>query len=128
PQQLDGKRILLVEDNLFNQKIVTKALSDWGVKYQIAQNGMEAIAAVEQQNFDAILMDINMPVMDGLDATRHIRSYDNEKCHLPIIAITANAFQENIEQAQKAGMNGFITKPFSKKQIYEKLTEVLMKN
>lgn len=126
-QQLNGKRILLAEDNLFNQKIVTKALADWGVEYQIAQNGMEAIEAVDQQDFDAVLMDINMPVMDGLDATRHIRSSHNGKYHLPIIAITANAFQENIEQAKEAGMDDFITKPFSKMQIYNTLLKVLPK-
>ena len=111
---LSGKRILLVEDTPVNQKIGEKLLSRRGCLVTIAADGLQAIAAVEQQDFDLILMDIQMPELDGLEATRRLRARERELNlpRRPIVAMTANAMAEDRAACLGAGMDDFIAKPF----------------
>ncbi|MGB3617055.1 MAG: ATP-binding protein, partial [Catalinimonas sp.] len=111
--QLDGLRVLLVEDNLINQKVAGKFLSRWSVDVTVADNGAAAFEAVRDGTYDVVLMDLQMPVMDGFEATRRIRSLDDStRRNVPIIALTAAALSGIKEQIEEAGMNDFVTKPF----------------
>ncbi len=108
-------RLLLVEDNELNLEIAQEILQDNGFTVELAHNGEEAVEAVknaEPEHYDAVLMDIQMPVMDGYEATRLIRGLDDSaRANVPIIAMTANAFEEDRQNAEKAGMNGHVSKP-----------------
>lgn len=111
-----GKRlkILLVEDNLLNQKITTFSLQKNTHKVEIANNGLEAVNMYENNSYDVVLMDIMMPVMDGLEATQNIREVEQQKQlpRTPIIAITANTLDNDKEKCMQIGMDDFMTKPF----------------
>ena len=114
-----GSRLLIVEDNLINQKILISVVRKSGIEIEIANNGQEAldILFVEKKSFDIVLMDISMPVMDGLVATQKIR--DNSSFNnLPIITFTAFAMGEEIEQMFQAGVNSYLTKPLNIKKLY----------
>jgi CheY-like chemotaxis protein len=115
---LKGMRILLAEDNLVNIMVARQLLAKWEVNLQVAKNGLEVLEILEKDTFDLILMDLHMPEMDGLEATNHIRKSGKT---LPIIALTADALAETKEQATKAGMNDFVTKPFNPDDLYAKL-------
>lgn len=107
--------ILLVEDNVLNQRIVTFSLKKYNHVVEIANNGLEALNIFKERKFDVILMDIMMPVMDGLEATLKIREYEKEKNILeltPIIAVTANTMDNDREKCLSYGMNEFMAKPF----------------
>ncbi len=107
-------KVLVVEDNSMNQKLISKILEIWGCQFEVAHNGKMAIAASEVNDYDLILMDIHMPEMDGVEATRLIRSNpDNPNRLSPIIALTATALLEEKKRALDVGMNDFLTKPFS---------------
>jgi PAS domain S-box-containing protein len=109
-------RILLAEDNLVNQKLALRVLEQMGYRTDIASNGLEAVQSVERQPYDAILMDVQMPEMDGLEATRRIRKLDNV-AQPHIIAMTANAMQGDREMCLAAGMDDYITKPFRVEEL-----------
>ncbi|WP_305852381.1 response regulator [Methylobacter sp. S3L5C] len=115
-QQLTGFRILVVEDNVFNQQIIQEFLNLSGISVNIANNGQEALLALENTEFDAVLMDIHMPVMDGFEATRQIRSFPRFLT-LPIIALTAGVTEEERGQYLAAGMDDFISKPINPVQL-----------
>lgn len=102
--------ILLVEDNDLNQLVASERLKTMGITCDIANNGVEAIEMVQKENYDAILMDLQMPVMDGLEATREIRKLKGKE-HLPIIALSAAVLQDDLNMAINAGMNDHIAKP-----------------
>lgn len=110
--------ILLVEDNLMNQKLMTKVLTKFGYTCDIANNGQEAIDMYKPQNYQLILMDIQMPIMDGVTATKHILS---EHPKTIILALTANITTENETQCKDAGMKEFITKPIAKDKLEKTL-------
>jgi PAS domain S-box-containing protein len=114
-QKLKNTRILLVEDNDLNRLVVNTTLSHYDVIIYEAVNGKEAVKMLGEKKVDIILMDLQMPVMDGMEATRIIRN--EMKITLPIIALTANAFQSQIDQCMAAGMNDYITKPFEKETL-----------
>ncbi len=117
---LCGVRILLVEDHPFNQQIASEFLTVVGVTVQIANNGQEALDLLRNERFDCVLMDMQMPVMGGIEATRKIRAIPS-LADLPIIAMTANATGEDKEECLNAGMNDFISKPFFADHFYRKL-------
>ncbi|MFZ6735653.1 response regulator [Undibacterium sp. Ji42W] len=126
--QLAGASILLVEDNDINREFVTELLRSEGIDVDQAVNGQEAIEKVQRRDYDAILMDIQMPVMDGLEATRHIRALHKADgsarfAQLPIIATTALAMAQDAEKTQAAGMNDHVTKPIAP----DKLMAILAK-
>lgn len=112
--------ILLAEDNKMNQKVATNILKKLGHTITIAQNGKEALELFNEKQFDLILMDGQMPIMDGLEATRAIRKIENEqnkKAHIPIIALTANAMKGDRERFIESGMDDYITKPIKRKDL-----------
>ena len=129
PELFAGKRILLVEDNSLNREIATAILEEAGLKVDIAENGaiaVEKVSASSPGYYDAILMDIQMPVMDGYTATRHIRALENKsRVRIPIIAVSANAFDEDMEASYEAGMNGHIAKPIIVSELLETLGCIL---
>ena len=109
----DGKRILVVEDNVINQLVITGMLEKYGFAIEIADDGQAGVEAFKASRPDLILMDVSMPVMNGLDATTAIRSHEQtaDKGHCPIIALTANAMSSDREKCLLAGMDDFLTKP-----------------
>ncbi|MBN1932444.1 MAG: response regulator [Desulfobacterales bacterium] len=115
--RLRGMRILVAEDNLTNQEIAVAILEGAGIIAEIAKNGKEAVEAVQKQQFDAVLMDIQMPEMDGYEATRVIRN-DPQFASLPIIAMTAHAMKGDEEKCLEAGMDGYISKPISQDRLF----------
>ncbi|MBD3179491.1 MAG: PAS domain S-box protein [Candidatus Latescibacteria bacterium] len=118
--------ILLVEDNKINQKVALAILKSLGLKTDLANNGEEALAALEKTHYDLVLMDLQMPKMDGLEATRIIRS--SSKVHnpdLPVIALTARAMKDDMDQCLEAGMDGYITKPIDPQTLAEKVSEFI---
>ena len=116
-----GLRVLLVEDNLVNQRVAIALLKKGGYRSVLACNGREALAALEDEKFSAVLMDMQMPVMDGLEATREIRRREaaNGEGHVPIIAMTANAMQGDRDICLAAGMDDYISKPINAGQLNE---------
>ena len=124
-----GKKVLLAEDNEMNQMIAQAILEESGLEVVIANNGEEAVSLMEEApagTYDIILMDIQMPVMDGYKAARLIRALeDHEKAEVPIVAVTANAFEEDRKLALEAGMNGHLAKPYDIPKMLETLTDLL---
>ncbi|MBR1659861.1 MAG: response regulator [Oscillospiraceae bacterium] len=123
-----GKRLLLVEDNEINMEIATMLLTEMGFALDTASDGsvaVELVRAAEPGKYDLILMDVQMPVMNGYDATRAIRALDSPLSEVPIVAMTANAFEEDRLTAMSAGMNGHIAKPINIGQLTETLRQLL---
>lgn len=116
-------RVLLAEDNTVNQRVAAKMLQRLGLDYALANNGEQAVKAALSGTFDLILMDINMPVMDGIQATRHLRDINSPLGHIPIVALTANAMLEDKQRCLAAGMNGFISKPIRLEQLREEIAK-----
>jgi CheY-like chemotaxis protein len=114
-QDYTGKTVLLVEDNELNREVATEILETVGIRTEIATNGKEAVAILEEKpsgSYDIVLMDIQMPVMNGYQAAEKIRASQREDLRkIPIIAMTADAFAEDVKKAEKAGMNGHVAKP-----------------
>lgn len=108
-------QILLVEDNIFNQKVALIILKKMGYQVSIANDGLEAINALETNNYDIVLMDMQMPNLDGLEATQRIQSANSnvKNPQIPIIAMTANAMQGDRERCLQVGMNDYVSKPIN---------------
>jgi PAS domain S-box-containing protein len=116
--------VLVVEDNLVNRKVVQAYLAHRGHRVTLAVNGVEAVQKATDQDFDVVLMDIRMPEMDGLEATRRIRTLPSPRGQVPIIALTANAYRTDSDACFAAGMNAFLAKPVD----FAKLTETLWRH
>lgn len=110
-------RLLLVEDNATNQVVAKAVLSKFGITPEVAGNGFEAIDAVRRRDYDLVLMDVHMPELDGLEAACAIRAMAPPKCIVPIIALTANALESDVEDCRRAGMNGHVAKPFHRDEL-----------
>ena len=125
------KHLLLVEDNELNMEIAVEILKGYGMNVDTAENGKEAVDRISSSkagDFDLILMDIQMPVMDGYEATKQIRALKNKKlAHIPVVAMTANAFDEDRKNAENCGMNGFISKPINMDEVIDALQGVFGK-
>jgi CheY-like chemotaxis protein len=115
-RSLQGVRILLAEDNAMNVLVASKFLNKWGVTLKVAENGEEALNKVKESVFDLVLMDLQMPEMDGYQACIEIKKSHPD---LPIIALTASATTETQEKVFKAGMSDFITKPFNPNELFQ---------
>ena len=123
-KQLGGARILLAEDNAINREVARDILGNAGIHVESAHNGREALARVRASRYDGVLMDVQMPEMDGLEATRQIRK-DARLANLPIIAMTAHAFDQDREQCFQAGMNGHVAKPIDNALLYATLIDLI---
>lgn len=124
-----GRRVLLVEDNEINRDIATLILRDLGLEVEAAENGriaVEALAAAEPGHFDVVLMDVQMPVMDGFEATRAIRALDDPaRAAVPIVAVTANVFVEDVQDALNVGMDAHLAKPLDVPRLIDVLGELI---
>ncbi len=117
----DRQRVLLVEDNVFNQKVASRLLEGLGCEVTVAENGRRAVGAAAHERFDLVLMDCQMPVMDGLEATRRIRELPGESGRVPIVAMTANVLGDHRDACLAAGMDGFASKPVNKSVLRDLL-------
>jgi CheY-like chemotaxis protein len=119
-------RILLAEDNAVNQKLALRVLEQMGYRADVASNGIEAVESIERQTYDVVLMDVQMPEMDGLDATRSIRKLEGV-AQPTIVAMTANAMEGDREMCLAAGMNDYIAKPIRVQELVDALMRVKRK-
>ena len=122
--QDQGLRILVAEDNPINQKVVIALLCSMGHSVDVVENGLQAIRAVCSQPYDVVLMDINMPEMDGVTATKCIRELDGERARIPIIAVTANAMKGDREKFINSGMDDYVPKPIDKMELYQAIASL----
>ena len=129
---LKGRKILLAEDNDLNAEIAEAILEHAGLKIERVEDGIQCVNRIMEMpagTYDMILMDIQMPRMDGYKATQAIRRLpDKDKACIPIIAMTANAFEEDKREAIAVGMNGHITKPIQVDKLLSTLAEIMMKH
>ena len=124
PQKLKDKiKILVVEDNLLNQKLAGFMLKDWGFKYTICSNGKNALDNLKSNTYDLILMDIQMPELNGHETAEHIRR--KLKLELPIIAMTAHAMPGEKEKCLRVGMTDYISKPINEIELFNMITNYL---
>ncbi|HET9840172.1 MAG TPA: PAS domain S-box protein [Candidatus Angelobacter sp.] len=118
--------VLLAEDNHINRMLATRLLEKHGYTFSVAENGAEVLEVLKKQNFDCVLMDVQMPVMDGFEATAAIRNTERlNGRHLPIIAMTAHAMTGDRERCVAAGMDGYVSKPVKPKELFSAIEEVL---
>lgn len=123
---IQGLTFLIVEDNALNQKLLAKTFDTWLCQYEVAPNGEEALLKTAAKKYDAILMDIHMPGMDGFETTLFIRnSITNPNRHTPVIALTAAAMLEDKKRSFEVGMNGFLTKPIAPKMLLDELLRTI---
>lgn len=118
-----NKRILLTEDNEVNQLITLNSLDKWGVETHIAKDGLEAVELARKHQYDLILMDLQMPLMDGFEATRQIRGLNDYYKQVPVVALTASAVLEVKQEAFESGVSDFLMKPFDPEKLYMVLSQ-----
>jgi CheY-like chemotaxis protein/HPt (histidine-containing phosphotransfer) domain-containing protein len=128
PRERNTFNILLAEDNLINQKVSLKILTIAGYNAYAVNNGREAVEEVLRNHYDLILMDIQMPEVDGFTATSQIRNLNNDKKDIPIVALTAHALMGDREKCLKAGMNDYISKPIIAQDLINKIDSLLSAN
>ena len=119
---LEGKKILVAEDNKINFFVANKFLIGWGISVTHAENGQIALDILAKEDFDLILMDLHMPVMDGIEATRIIRKSDNPKINnIPIVALTAAIMSESHDKIEDLNINDYVLKPFKPHDLFERI-------
>lgn len=118
-------RLLLVDDDMVNAKVINLMLQNRGYSIDLAKNGLEAVELFKNNKFDLILMDIQMPILDGIEATKQIRKIEGSKNHIPIIALTANALKGDRERLLLVGMDEYLSKPVGLNDLYSKIDYVL---
>ena len=118
-------RILLAEDNVINQKVVTGILRNHGHQVDVVENGALAVEAVKASAYDLVLMDVHMPIMDGILATRMIRSFAGDRANVPIVAVSAGAMEAEVQACLAAGMTDFVVKPVHPRTLFDTLARVL---
>jgi CheY-like chemotaxis protein len=126
--KLAGKKVLLCEDNELNRQIATALLQKQGMTVVTATDGRQGVdifSASREHEFAVLLMDVRMPVMDGLMATAAIRALNRRDADVPVVAMTANTFPEDIQACLNVGMNGHVAKPVDPNHLYETLLQVL---
>lgn len=116
-------RILVAEDNPVNQKVVVKQLMSLGYQAEVVNNGQEAVDRLKEHEYDVVLMDCQMPIMDGYRATQEIRSFEGERKRTTIIAITANAMPEDRQRCMDSGMDDYMSKPASREDLRKKVEQ-----
>jgi CheY-like chemotaxis protein len=121
---LSGLRVLVVEDNVTNRLVATGILGQLGAEVETAEDGAQGVEAVERGDFDLIFMDIQMPVMDGVEATRRIRAMAGPKGATPIVATTANVMPEQLADYRRSGINGVVAKPISPRALLAEVARV----
>jgi CheY-like chemotaxis protein len=122
---MNGPTLLLVEDNILNQKLIFLNLIKYGFKIDVANNGLEALEKFKERKYTLILMDLMMPIMDGLEATRAMRSLELEKGgRTPIVGLTANTYDADREKCLANGMDEFMTKPFDI-ELFQEIVKTL---
>ncbi|WP_262695420.1 ATP-binding protein [Kordiimonas aquimaris] len=124
-QAIKKLRILIADDNMINQRILSNMLGKLGHDLEAVENGALACSMVEEHDFDLVLMDIQMPVLGGIDATKWIRAMDADKSGIPIIGCTADAFPEQLERFKQAGMQDVVTKPINRQRLLTSINTVL---
>ncbi len=128
-KKFNSIKCLVVEDNKMNQLVAGKYLEKWGIEFDIAENGVEAIVKVQDNDYDFILMDLEMPDLDGYQTTKHIREdLASPKSKLPIVAVTASAFNNVRNKVLSSGMNDYISKPFEPAILYSKIAKITNQN
>ena len=113
--------ILVVDDNEINRQLMRILLTRQGHRVEVASNGLEALDAIKSQKFDIVFMDLQMPVMDGMEASRQVREWENEGVHTFIVALTADYFPEDGQKLFEAGMDNYLSKPFQVEHIQKLL-------
>ena len=126
--EIGGLHVLVADDTFVNQEVARGILELVGHTCEVADNGLEAVAAVQRSHFDMVLMDLEMPEMDGLEATEAIRKLDSEAKHTPILAMTAHALAGVKKRCLAAGMNGCLTKPIQPDKLLKALTRFARKD
>ena len=121
-----GFRVLVAEDSIDTQRLIRSMLRKLGIEVELAENGRQALEALKQEDFDVVLMDIQMPIMDGYLATAEIRRREaSSPRHTPIIAMTAHAMKGDRERCLEAGMDGYVAKPIRAKELLQTIDAVL---
>lgn len=121
-QDLHGASILVVEDNKINAMLATKLLTNWNAQYEVAENGLEGMRRLQQHHYDLVLLDLQMPVMDGFELIEKIRNGEaGEKTAIPVIALTADAFDQTKGKALEAGFSDFVSKPLKADELFMKI-------
>ena len=126
--KLNNVRILLAEDNMLNAEIAMTLLADANAYVELAPDGEKALSMLKRATdgyYDLIIMDIQMPHMNGYEATKNIRGLPDGRCRIPIIAMTANAFEEDRKRAIESGMNGYVTKPIKIEELISTIKKIL---
>jgi CheY-like chemotaxis protein len=121
---LSNLKLLLVEDNEVTQILHRKFAEMWKISVEIAVNGEEVLRMLTRKQYDVVLMDLQMPVMDGYSACRQIRKFVDNTATIPVIGVSASTMPDIVNKAKEAGMNGFLRKPFTPDQLAEKIKEV----
>jgi PAS domain S-box-containing protein len=121
---LSGLRVLVVEDNPTNRLVAQSMLGELGAEVEVSEDGAQGVAAVQRSHFDLIFMDIQMPVMDGVEATRRIRAMAEPKCFTPIVATTANVMPEQLLSYRRSGIDGVVPKPISPRALIAEIARV----